>query len=325
MSSNDAVPGAASDGAAVTPARVVVLTTGGTISCTADRQGHLLPTLDGASLVRPIADRFTPGTVEVEVRELTHVLSASMTGVEMDAVVAAVHEALEDPSVDGVVVTHGTDAMEETAMAVDVFHDDPRPVVFTGAQLPADHPEADGPTNLFEAMVVAMDNSARGIGALIVFGHAVLPVRGAVKWHTTDMLGFATNAPEDPVRPEPLPVHPLEDVRVDIVAAHAGSDGSLVDAAVANGAQGLVIEGLGAGNVGTAFAEAVGRALEAELPVVMCTRVPRGDVHGTYGGAGGGASLAERGVIGAGCVHAPQARIILMAAIAAGVHPQTLF
>lgn len=325
MTSPDDVPGAANDGAAVSPARLVVLTTGGTISCTSDRQGHLLPTLGGESLVRPIADRFTPGTVEVEVRELTHVLSASLTPAELDGIVAAVREALSDPGVDGVVVTHGTDAMEETAMAVDVFHDDPRPVVFTGAQLPADHPEADGPTNLFEAMVVAADASARGIGALIVFGHAVLPVRGAVKWHTTDALGFATNAPEDPVRPDPLPVHPLADVRVDIVAAHAGSDGALVDAALAAGARGLVIEGLGAGNVGTDFADAIGRALDEEIPVVMCTRVPRGDVHGTYGGSGGGASLAQRGVVGAGCVHAPQARIILMAAIAAGVHPQTLF
>ncbi|WP_295628871.1 asparaginase [uncultured Corynebacterium sp.] len=307
------------------PARLVVLTTGGTIACARDRQGHLLPALDGESLVRPIAERFPAGSVDVEIREVSHIDSASMTLAEVDDLNAAVHEALSDPTVDGVVVTHGTDSMEETAMAVDVFHDDPRPVVFTGAQKPSDHPEADGPTNLFEAMVVAMDASARGIGALIVFGHAVLPVRGAVKWHTVDELGFATNAPEDPVRPAPLPLARLSDVRVDIVAAHAGSDGSFVDAALAAGAHGLVVEGMGAGNVGTAMAAAIGRALEADVPVVMCTRVPRGEVHGTYGGVGGGATLAARGVVGADCVHAPQARIILAAAIAAGVHPQTLF
>ena len=93
MTSPDDVSGAANDGAAVSPARLVVLTTGGTISCTSDRQGHLLPTLGGESLVRPIADRFTPGTVEVEVRELTHVLSASLTPAELDGIVAAVREA----------------------------------------------------------------------------------------------------------------------------------------------------------------------------------------------------------------------------------------
>ena len=307
------------------PARLVVLTTGGTIACTSDRQGHLLPALDGESLVRPIADRFPAGSVEVEVREIAHVDSASMTLAEVDELNAVIHEILADPGVDGIVVTHGTDSMEETAMAVDVFHDDQRPVVFTGSQKPSDHPEADGPNNLFEAMVVAMDASARGIGVLIVFGHAVLPVRGAVKWHTTDELGFATNAPEDPVRPTPLPVQELADVRVDIIPAHAGSDGTFVDAALEAGAKGLVIEGMGAGNVGTAMAVAIGRAIDADVPVVMCTRVPRGDVHGTYGGAGGGATLAARGVVGAGCVHAPQARIILAAAIASGAHPQTLF
>ena len=308
-----------------TPARLVVLATGGTIACTSDRQGHLLPTLDGESLVRPIADRFPAGSVEIEVREVAHLDSASMTLAEVDELNAVIHELFADPSVDGIIVTHGTDSMEETAMAVDVFHADERPVVFTGAQKPADHPEADGPNNLFEAMVVAMDASARGIGVLIVFGHAVLPVRGAVKWHTTDDLGFATNAPEDPVRPAPLPLKKLSDVRVDIIAAHAGSDGTFVDAAVDAGAAGLVVEGMGAGNVGTDMAAAIGRALEADIPVVMCTRVPRGDVHGSYGGAGGGATLAARGVVGSGCVHAPQARIILAAAIAAGVHPQTLF
>lgn len=310
---------------AAAPARIVVLATGGTIACTSDRRGGLLPTVDGESLVRPVIGRFPAGSVDVEVRDLAHIDSAAMTLAEVDEINAAIHEVFADPGVDGIIVTHGTDSMEETAMAVDVFHGDDRPVVFTGAQKPSDHPEADGPNNLFEAMVVAMDASARGIGVLIVFGHAVLPVRGAVKWHTTEELAFATNAPEDPVRPDPLPLHELSGVRVDIIPAHAGSDATFVDAALAAGARGLVIEGMGAGNVGNQMAAGIIRALEADVPVVMCTRVPRGDVHGSYGGAGGGASLAARGVIGAGCVHAPQARIILAAAIAAGVHPQTLF
>ncbi|WP_448852390.1 asparaginase [Corynebacterium sp. 335C] len=305
--------------------RIVVIATGGTISCTVDRSGALLPALSGEQVVRPVADRFDPGVLEVEVRDVAHLDSSSMTLEDVDAVVAAVAEALEDPGVTGVVVLHGTDSMEETAMAVDVFHDDPRPVVFTGAQLPADHPEADGPGNLFEALMIAADDSARGIGALIVFGHAVLPVRGATKWHTTDLLAFATNAPEEPPRPEPLRRTPLAGVRVDVIAAYPGADGALVEAALAAGADGLVVEGMGAGNVGTAMAAALGTALEAGTPVVMATRVPRGDVHGSYGGAGGGATLARLGAVGAGCVGAPQARIILAAAIAAGVHPQTLF
>ncbi|MDO5730681.1 asparaginase domain-containing protein [Corynebacterium sphenisci] len=307
------------------PARLVVLATGGTIACTRDRSGALVPTRSGAELVAGVAARFPDGALEVEVRDLARRDSAALTMADVDAVVEACHAALADPGVTGVVVLHGTDTMEETAAAVDLFHDDPRPVVFTGAQRPADDPEADGPGNLFEAMVVAADASARGIGALIVFGHAVLPARGAVKWHAQDPLAFATNAPEDPPRPAPLPRVALAGTRVDVIAAYPGADGALVDAALAAGAEGLVLVGYGAGNIGGAFAAAAGRALDAGVPVVMCTRVPRGVVRGDYGGAGGGATLAARGVIGAGCLHAGQARVALAAALAAGVHPQTLF
>lgn len=306
-------------------ARIIVLATGGTISCTTDRNGHLLPTLTGEQVVRPVADRFAPGAISVEVRDIAHIDSASIRLSEIDAVVAACHEALADPEVAGVVVLHGTDSMEETAMAVDVFHGDPRPVIFTGAQLPSDHPEADGPGNLFEALVVASDASARNIGVLVVFGHAVLPVRGVTKWHTSDMLAFATNAPEEPTRPDPLPLTALDGVRVDVIPAYAGADSSLLDASINSGAHGLIIQGLGSGNVGTELAAAISSALEKGVQVVMTTRVPRGDVQGTYGGAGGGATLAAQGVVGSGYLRAPQARIVLAAAIASGAHPQTLF
>ena len=325
--SETAPAGAANTSAtAVAPARrIAVLTTGGTIACTTDSDGALVPTISGPELVRTVAARFPEGAIEFEVRELGELDSSNLTFADVDGILAAIAEALSDDTIDGVVVTHGTDTMEETAMAADAFHGDSRPVVFTGAQLPFDHPETDGPGNLFEAITIATDPSAQGIGALIVFGHAVLPARGATKWHTSDLLAFATNAPEEPVRPDPLPLTKLEGTKVDIVPAYLGADSSLIDAAVSAGARGLVIEGLGAGNVGDSFAAAIERALAAGIAVVMATRVPRGDVFAAYGGDGGGATLARHGVISAGCVHPAQARIILAAALAAGVHPQTLF
>lgn len=305
--------------------RIAIITTGGTISCTTNRDGSLSPSVSGQQLVDAIASRFPKGAMEFTVTELGMIDSSDMTFEFVDKVVVAVADALADETIDGVVVTHGTDTMEETAMAVDAFHADQRPVIFTGAQLAFDHPESDGIGNLFEAVVIGTDESARGIGALIVFGHAVIPVRGATKWHTSDLLAFATNAPEDPVRPEPLHAHPLAGIKVDIIPAYLGSDGTMIEAALAAGAQGLVIEGLGSGNVSPAMAAAIEGALAKDVPVVMATRVPRGDVSAVYGGAGGGADLAKHGVISAGCVHPAQARIILAVAIATGVHPQTLF
>ncbi|MFV8380518.1 asparaginase [Corynebacterium hindlerae] len=308
----------------MTESRVVVITTGGTIACTTDKNGVLLPTVSGEELLRPVAGRFAPGTMQIEVRELTRLDSSSMTLADIDEVVAAVHAALEDPTVDGVVVTHGTDSMEETAVAVDTFHKDPRPVVFTGSQKPFDHPEADGPNNLFESIVIASDASARDIGCLIVFGHAVLPARGATKWNTTDELAFATNGPEEPTRPDPVPVAPLADVDVRIVTAYPGAGRDVLDFLKDKKVDGIVVEAMGSGNVSTEFAHGLIDVLEAGIPVALSSRVPRGDVLPSYGGVGGGASLAAKGALSTTYFRSPQARILLAISIATGRHLATI-
>ena len=286
--------------------KVTVITTGGTISCTTDPTGALVPTVAGTTLVQPVADRFA-GILTIEVRELTRLDSSSLTFADLDTIIAACHDALTDPTVVGVVVTHGTDSMEETAVALDTFHTDPRPIVLTGSQKPHDHPESDGFANLFEAVMIASDTSARDIGVLVVFGHAVLPARGVCKWHTSDELAFATNAPEEPTRADPIPLVPLKDTQVAIISAYPGAPGTLVEAAIAAGVQGL------------------GAALDQGIPVVITTRVPRGEVSGKYGGAGGGATLAAKGAVGSTYFRAGQARVLLAAAIASGVSPFTLF
>lgn len=305
--------------------KVAVITTGGTIACTTDPNGHLLPTVSGRELLAPIAPRFDGAEVSFEVHELNRLDSSSITFADIDELIGRIHLVLEDPEVVGVVVTHGTDSMEETALAVDTFHTDPRPVIFTGAQKPFDHPEADGPGNLFEACLIASDASARNIGTLVVFGHAVIPARGVTKWHTSDELAFATNGPEEPERPDPLNVAPLAEVKVEIIPAYPGATGSMVRAALEDGAQGLVIEAMGSGNVGSQFGAELGKALEAGVPVVISTRVPRGEVSGTYGGAGGGATLSTKGAIGSRYFRAGQSRVLLAVAIATGQHPATLF
>ncbi|AKP09044.1 L-asparaginase [Corynebacterium pseudotuberculosis] len=304
--------------------KVVVLTTGGTLSCTMDPNGALIPTVSGEELIADIAPRFS-GKVDIEVRELHRLDSSSMTFTDIDVIVSEAHKALAEPNVIGVVVTHGTDSMEETAIALDTFHTSPSPIVLTGAQLPFDHPESDGQNNLFEAIMVACDTSARDIGVLVVFGHAVLPARGCMKWHTSDPLAFATNGPEEPLRADPVSPAKLSDVRIDIIPAFPGAPSTLVDAAINAGSQGLVVEAMGAGNVGTEMGVALGAALDAGIPVVMTTRVPRGEVFGAYGGAGGGATLAAKGAISSTYFRAGQARVLLAIAVATGVHPATLF
>lgn len=304
--------------------KLLVLTTGGTIACTTGPDGALIPTVSGADLVASVARRFDPAATSFLVRELTRLDSSSITLSDVDELIAAVHHGLADPTVTGIIVTHGTDSLEESAIAVDCFHADPRPVVFTGAMRPFDHPDPDGPDNLFDAAVIAADPASRGIGALLVFGHAVLPARGATKRHTSELAGFASNT-ADPARPAALPVAPLAGIAVEIIPAYPGAAGAMVQAALDRGARGLVVEALGAGNVGSALGDALGSALDDGIPVIISTRVPAGEVSGTYGGAGGGATLAAKGAIGSGYLRAGQSRMLLAAALATGTDPARVF
>ncbi|MDY6049572.1 MAG: asparaginase [Corynebacterium sp.] len=303
---------------------IVVLTTGGTISCTRDSSGALIPTVSGEQLMEAVQPLLEGADIEVTVREITRLDSSAMTFFDIDEIVAAVHAALADPDVDGVVVTHGTDSMEETAVAVDTFTNDDRPVIFTGAMRPFDDEDPDGVRNLFEAILIATDPSAQGIGTLIVFSHAVIPARGAMKWHTHDTLAFATNGPEEPQRADPVSPVPLADLRVDIVTAYPGAPRDIIDDAVAREVDGLVVEAMGEGNVGSQVAAGITEALAKDIPVVITTRVPRGEVAGNYGGAGGGASLQALGAYGSTYFRAGQARVLLAIAVASGRHIATL-
>ncbi|QGU04991.1 asparaginase [Corynebacterium comes] len=300
--------------------RIALLTTGGTIACTTDDSGTLRPTVTGQELLDAVVHLLPhPLTsADITVRELTRLDSSAITLADLDGLIAAVHEALASPDIDGVVITHGTDSMEDTAFALDCFHADERPVVLTGSQRAFDHPGSDGPGNLVDALRLAADPLARRQGALIAFGGWTIPARGALKRHTTDLDGFMSGVPRESRRPAPVPVAPLAGFNVPVLASWAGADRSLVDAALAAGARGLVVEALGAGNIGPDMGAGVADALDSGIPVVITTRVPAGKVTLAYGGGGGGATLGSRGAISAGHLRAGQARMALVAALATG-------
>ncbi|KQB86931.1 L-asparaginase precursor [Corynebacterium lowii] len=304
--------------------RVVVLSTGGTIASTTDATGALVPTVSGEALISPVRDRLG-SDLDLEVREIAQLDSSAMTFRDTDTILAAISQALTDPEVTGVVVTHGTDSMEETAIAAETFHPDDHPIVLTGAMRPADDPDPDGPDNLAQAITLAANKNTRP-GAYIAFHGSVYPARGVYKAHTTKDDGFATNAPENaPKNPANLPLAPLDGTEVEIIAAYPGAPRALIDSAIARGAQGLVIQGMGAGNVGGELAAAISDALDQGVAVVMSTRVPEGSVEAAYGGAGGGATLQAQGVISSGYLRPAQARVLLAAALATGTDPAVLF
>lgn len=290
---------------------IVVLTTGGTIASGSWDGPAVAPGARGLHSLRAgLAD-------DVEVREVMAVDSSSLDLAAMVSIRAAVDEALDDPAVQGVVVLHGTDTLEETALLLDLYHDDPRPVAVTGAMRPADHPAPDGPHNLAHA--VDLVRAGAGQGVFVAFAGQVLPAHGVRKAHTADIAAFEyVSVP----RVGPLPFRrSIADVRVDIVALYPGADRALLDAAVAAGARGLVLEGMGSGNGNPAVREAVAEYVAAGVSVVLTTRVPYGPVEAVYGGSGGAHDLVEVGAVVSRWLRAGQARVLLAAVIADAADP----
>lgn len=307
--------------------RVVVVTTGGTIASRWQGVGYAAEA-DGRDVLAAAAD--IPHGVETEVVDLFTVNSPRLTTNHQLTLLRAVHDVLADPSVDGVVVTHGTDTLEESAFLLDLYHRDPRPVVFTGAQRPLEAEDGDAGSNLYDALLAA--SSLEDLGTLAVFAGRVHAARGTVKTQTIAPDAFAdpSNAPvgrvgfgrvevlRRPSRPEPLDLPDLDAPlpRVDMVMHHTDADPALFDAAVDAGARGVVLVATGAGNATPEFTGAVSRAVQRGVLVALTTRVPAGPVTPIYTG-GGAVDLIAAGAVPTGTLRAGQARIAVLAALMA--------
>ncbi|MEV1024805.1 asparaginase [Streptomyces sp. NPDC050264] len=312
------------------PKRITLISTGGTIASRWQGTGYAADA--GGDTV--LASAAVPEGVAVEVVDLFNVNSSRMTTERQLTLLRTVREVLADPAVDGIVVTHGTDTLEESAFLLDLHHDDPRPVVLTGAQKPLGATDGDGPGNMYDALQVAA--SVRDLGVLVVFDGSVHAARGTVKTQTlaanafTDpsagplgRLGFGrVDIRNTPRRPDPLPA-PQEGApipRVDIVMHHSDADPALFEAALAAGAQGIVLVATGAGNATPEFVDAVAAAVRRGVLVAVSTRVPAGPLAEIYTG-GGAVDLVAAGAVLSGTLRAGQTRIAVLAALLTDAEP----
>ena len=310
------------------PARpVTILAAGGTIAMVGAQGGPASPELGGDALVAAVPE--LAAVAGLEVQTVAVVPSAHLSG--SDALGIARAAADLAAAGRGVVVTHGTDTLEEVAVLCDLIYAGEAPIVFTGAMRPASATGADGPANLADAVAAAGSEAAAGLGVLVVFAGEVHAARNVRKADSTALAAFQSphSGPLGRVdegraiverrieRRSPIPVAQL-DAWVEIVVAGLGVDGRGVDAIAEAGADGIVAVLLGAGHTPPAQLAALERAA-GRVPVVATVRPKRGAIlRDTYAFEGSERDLRESAIVPAGGLSSAAARVKLMACLGAG-------
>jgi L-asparaginase len=305
--------------------QVVVLTTGGTIAMQYDAAaGGAVPTLG--------ADDFTAalpaGLAELRVEELVNLPSSHFTLETLRIIRERVAALAAEAGVAGIVVTHGTDVLEETAYLLDLTVPGERPVVLTGAMRAASEVGYEGYANLLAAVRVAAADQARGLGTLVVFNDEIHAARYVTKMHTLSPATFQSPGwgPVGRVegeavvvarRPERrlLPWRGLEP-SVPLIKLAVGMEADLLEGALARGSRGIVIEALGGGRVPLGWLPAIEQARAQGVVVVIASRCPSGRVWDAYGYPGAYRTLADLGCLFAEGLNGQKARIKLMVVLA---------
>ena len=278
--------------------RVHILATGGTIagrSAGATQAGYRSGEVGVEQLVDAVPGLRSITTLTGE--QFAQVGSQDVDDALWLKLAARVSELLSSHEVDGVVITHGTDTAEETGFFLHLVLHSSHPVVLTGAMRPATSLSADGPLNLYNAVAVAADREAEGRGAILVINDDLHSARDVTKSSTTDVQTFISPGPgllgtvrfgkaryfRSPTRRHTMDsefaIDGLERLpRVDVLYAHAGMQADLIGACVSQGAHGIVVAGVGNGNVSRAVADALAAAARTGVIVVRSTRVVSGEV-----------------------------------------------
>lgn len=318
--------------------QITLITTGGTIGETSQSQDPQRQFLSATDLLRSVGA--VQREVSISTLDLLDIPSPFITFDQMLQVSQAVDAAIRDGA-DGVVVTHGTATLEETAFFVDVVSSKAKPIVFTGAMLPPDLPGADGPANLRDALLVASSPEAREMGVLVTLAGEIHTAREVTKAHTTSTAAFrsAQFGPIGTVEEETVHfsryVKPCRTIHIDRVVARVEGLKCYADmidvplrALIVAGVDGIVLEIFGSGQVPPSLMPAIRAACEAKLTLVASTRCPAGRLLRHHYGMPLRAQGDERDLLDAGVIFSRlqglKARILLAVALSADIDPTTL-
>ncbi|MFF2449929.1 asparaginase [Neobacillus sp. NPDC058068] len=311
--------------------KVVLLTTGGTIASKPNAESGKLAS--GALTGEELAAMCNiPKDMEVIVESVFQKASIHITFEDLVVLKNKIEAYFKDDAVSGVVVTHGTDTMEETAYFLDLTINDYRPVVVTGSQRSPEDLGSDVYINLQHAIYAACSSDLHDAGTVVVFNERIFAARYVKKEHASNIQGFSVfgfgylgiidndqvQIFQKPIKREfydiqsPIP-------QVEIIKCYIGADGKFVKAAREAGVGGIVLEGVGRGQVAPMMMEEIVKAIEAGIKLVITTSAEEGSVYTTYDYDGSAYDLYNKGVILGSDNDSKKARIKLAVALASGL------
>ena len=317
--------------------RITMISTGGTIASLRGADGAASPTRTGEAMLAAVPQ--LADVADMRSVQFRQVASSDLALADIIALALEIQRAVADGA-DGLVITQGTDTLEETSFALDLLWGGDAPVIMTGAMRNPALPGADGPANLLGAAQVAVSPLARGLGVLVVFNdevHLPLYVR---KTHTSSTATFRSpltgpigwlveDRPRIALRPATrhyvqLAAVPRAISPVALLTVGLGDDGLLLPAITSLGYRGVVVEAFGGGHVPSGMVDGLAD-LARRLPVVLASRTGAGEgLRGTYGFAGSETDLLGRGLIPAGILDGPKARVLLMLLLSAGAPAEAI-
>ncbi|MCT4564444.1 MAG: asparaginase [Maledivibacter sp.] len=307
--------------------KVAVVFTGGTISMKIDpRISAAIPALSSEEIMSMVTniDKFA----DIEMVNFETIPGPHMTPQKMMNLSRLVKTLIQRDDIDGIVITHGTDTLEETAFLLDLNIFSNKPIVIAGAMRNGSELGYDGPSNLAAAICTIISDQAQNKGVLVVMNNEVNAASEVTKTHTLSLdtfkslefgpLGIVDNDEvifyRDIVKHHHIETDSIEE-NVYLIKTYAGIDSSLIDFCVDKGAKGIVIEAMGRGNIPPMMVSGIKNAISKGVKVVLVSRCPMGRVLDSYGYDGGGKTLRNLGVIFGGSLNGQKARIKLMLAL----------
>ncbi|NOX19318.1 MAG: asparaginase [Chlorobi bacterium] len=304
--------------------RILIVFTGGTFSMKIDEKtGGAVPYYQGDQLIEKIPE--AKGLANISIYEYGNFPGPHMTPEKMFDLSKKIKEFVKRDDVDGIIVTHGTDTLEETAYLLDLTINAPKPIVVIGAMKTSSEPDWDGPRNLVDAIHIINNRNSEGLGVLVCLNGEINAASEVTKTHTENVetfhsldfgaMGFVDRGRvffnRAPRKLEHIETDKIV-TNVDLIKTFAGMDDKFFRFSADSGAEGIVFEAMGVGNVPPKAFEGIKYARRKRIPMVLVSRCPMGETLDAYGYPGAGKWIKENGVIFTDYLNGQKARVKLM-------------